>query len=170
MKFVKASLVVLLIIVSTLLLLGVFVPEVDDQFETRIDRPLMQVYASVLNLSLAPEWVVGLDSVEQTSGFLAMPGSTFKLYYSGTETNGVYDLEVTEMVPLQSVRFALQNDMFLFDVSIRFRADGLSTILDTYCQIKGKSLITRSFLPLLKSSIVDVGKENFETLKQLEEE
>ncbi|MFM1877079.1 MAG: hypothetical protein RL266_2816 [Bacteroidota bacterium] len=170
MKFVKASLVVLLIIVSVLLLLGVFVPEVDDQFETRIDRPLIQVYASVMNLSRAPEWVVGLDSVAQTSGFLAMPGSTFRLYYSGTETKEIYDLEVVEMVPLQSVRFSMQNDMFLFDVSIRFESDGLATVLHTYCQIKGKSLMTRSFLPLLKSSIMEVGKENFEALKKLEEE
>ena len=45
MKVLKATLVVVLLIVSTLLLIGVFVPEVDDEFEVKIDQPVMQVYA-----------------------------------------------------------------------------------------------------------------------------
>ena len=170
MKIVKATLVVLLLIISVLLLIGVFVPEVDDEFEIKINRPVIQVYAAMANMQQAPEWVVGLDSVEQTGGFLAMPGSTFKLYYSGTETNVIYNMEVLEMAPLQSVKFKLHNDMFEFVVSVKFEADGMATILSTYVQMKGKGLIPRSFLPLLKSSITEVGKDNFEALKQLEEQ
>lgn len=169
MKFLKAFLVVVLIIVSALLLIGVFVPEVDDQFETEIDKPVMQVYASMLNMSRATEWVIGLDRVAQTSGFLAMPGSEFQLYYSGAETKVVYTLEVLELVPLQSVKFKLYNEMFEFNVSVQFKPDGLKTVLDTYVQVKGKGLLTRSFLPLIKSPIMEVGKDNFEAFKQLEE-
>jgi hypothetical protein len=170
MKVVKATLVVILLITSTLLLIGVFVPEVDDEFEVKINRPVMQVYAGMANLQQAPLWVAGLDSIEQTSGFLAMPGSSFKLYYSGVETNVVYNMEVLEMVPLKSVKFKLDNDMFEFIVSIKFEADGGGTILKAYTQMKGKGLIPRSFLPLLKSSISEVGKTNFEGLKQLQEQ
>jgi hypothetical protein len=170
MKVVKATLVVILLITSTLLLIGVFVPEVDDEFEVKINRPVMQVYAGMANLQQAPLWVAGLDSIEQTSGFLAMPGSSFKLYYSGVETNVVYNMEVLEMVPLKSVKFKLDNDMFEFIVSIKFKADGGGTILKAYTQMKGKGLIPRSFLPLLKSSISEVGKTNFEGLKQLQEQ
>ncbi len=169
MKFLKAFLVVLLLIVSVLLLIGVFVPEVDDQFEIKIDRPVIQVYAAMANLQRAPEWVVGLDSVVQVSGFLAMPGSTFKLYYSGKEISTVYEMEVTEMVPLESVKFKLTNDEFEFDVSVNYERDGLSTDLDVYVQMKGKGLLSRSFLPLMKTAIMDVGKENFEALKKLQE-
>ncbi len=170
MKFLKAFLVVLLLIVAVLLLIGVFVPEVDDQFETRIDRPVIQVYAAMANLQRAPEWVVGLDSVVQTAGFLAMPGSTFKLYYSGKETNTIYDMEVLEMMPLESVKFKLTNNEFEFDVTINFERDGMATNLDVYVQMKGKDLLSRSFLPLMKSAVMDVGKENFEALKKLQEQ
>ena len=170
MKFLKAFLVVLLLLVAVLLLIGVFVPEVDDQFETRIDRPVIQVYAAMANLQRAPEWVVGLDSVVQTAGFLAMPGSTFKLYYSGKETNTIYDMEVLEMMPLESVKFKLTNNEFEFDVTINFERDGMSTNLDVYVQMKGKDLLSRSFLPLMKSAVMDVGKENFEALKELQEQ
>jgi len=170
MKFFKAILVVVLLIISALLLIGVFVPEVDDEFEIKIDRPVMQVYAAMANLEKAPEWVVGLDSVEQTGGFLAMPGSAFKLYYSGNETSVIYNMEVLEMAPLQSVKFKLYNEMFEFDISVKFEMDGMSTVLNTYVQMKGNGLIERSLLPLMKSSIMEVGKDNFEALKQLQEQ
>lgn len=170
MKLLKATLVAVLLIVSTLLLTGVFIPELDDEFEFKIDRSVMLVYAGMANLQQAPLWVEGLDSVEQTDGFLSMPGSSFKLYYSGKETSVVYNMEVLEMVPLKSVKFKLYNDMFEFTVSIIFEADGSGTILNTYVQMKGKGIIPRSFLPLLKSSIVEVGKDNFNGLKQLQEQ
>lgn len=170
MKFIKAVVVVVLLGIGALLLIGVFVPEVDDQFETTVNRPVVQVYASMLNMNKAPEWVLGLDSVEQTSGFLAMPGSSFKLYYSGSETDQVYDLEVLEMAPLQSVKFKMFNDMFEFTISVKFKANGLKTDVSTYVQMKGNTLVTRSFLPLVKTSIMDVGKGNFEAFKQLQEQ
>jgi uncharacterized membrane protein len=169
MKFFKAVLVVLLLLVSALVLVGVFVPEVDDEFETEINRPVIQVYAAMMNLQKAPEWVIGLDSVERTTGFLAMPGSTFKLYYSGSETNVVYNMEVIEMVPLKSVKFKLYNDMFEFDVTVNFEAQMLSTKMNTYVQMKGNGLLERSLLLLMKSSITQAGKDNFEALKELQE-
>ena len=169
MKIVKATLVVILLIISTLLLIGVFVPEVDDEFETTIDRPVMEVYATMANLQRAPLWVIGLDSIDQTSGFLAMPGSTFKLYYSGTETSVAYNMEVLAMEPLKSVKFKLYNEMFEFDISVNFEAKGTATVLNAYVRMRGKSLLAKSFLPLLKSSITQVGRDNFEALKKLQE-
>ena len=170
MKFLKGLVVVALLLVSMLLLIGVFVPEVDEQFETEINSPFIQVYATMMNLQQAPKWVVGLDSIERTGGFLAMPGSTFKLYYSGKETKVVYNLEILEMAPLESVKFKLYNEMLEFDITIKFKAQGFSTVLDTYVQIKGQGLLAKSFVPLLKNSIVQVGKDNFESLKKLEEQ
>lgn len=170
MKFLKAFLVVLLLIVCGLLLIGVFVPEVDDQFDTRIERPIVQVYAAFLNSEDLPEWVDGLDRVERVSGFLAMPGSEFDLYYSGTETEVVYRLEVLDIVPMQSIRFKLYNEQLEFTVNVKFEQDGLATVLHTYVQIKGQDLLSRSFVPLMKGAIMDVGKDNFAAFKQLQEQ
>lgn len=169
MKVIKATLVVLLLIVSALILVGVFVPEVDDECDIKINRSVIEVYAAMANMQQAQQWVIGLDSVKQTSGFLAMPGSTFKFYYSGKETKDVYDMEVLEMVPLQSVKFKLSNEMFEFVISLKFESEGAGTIINVYSQMKGKGLVARSFLPLLKSSISESGMDNLEAFKQLQE-
>lgn len=170
MKFLKASIVVVLLSVAVLLFIGVFVPVVDDEFEVTIHRPVMQVYATMANMQQAPQWVVGLDSVKQTNGFLALPGSVFTLYYSGNDINNTYQMEIVKMVPLQSVKFKLHNSILEFDVSIKFTSEGNGTKLNTYIQMRGKGLLARSFLPLLKSSISQVAKDNFQELKKLQEQ
>lgn len=170
MKFLKSLLIVLLLMVCGLVLIGVFVPEVDDQFETHVDRPIIQVFAGFLDVQSSPKWVGGLERVERQSGFLAMPGSEFKLFYNGTETEVVYTLEVMEVIPMESVRFRLYNEMLEFDVSVKFKADGLSTDLDTYVQIKGSDFMARAFVPLMKGTIMDVGKDNLNSFKQYQEE
>lgn len=170
MKFLKAFVAVLLLIIATLFLIGFFVPEVDGELETRIERPVIQVFAGMMSVQNAPDWVVGLERIERTSGFLAMPGSTFTLYYTGTETEVTYTLEIIEVIPMESVKFKLYNEMLEFEITIRFEADGLATIVRSYVQMKGKDQLSRSFLPLLKSSIMEVGKDNFEAFKQLQEQ
>ncbi|MBL4586705.1 MAG: hypothetical protein JKX84_06585 [Flavobacteriales bacterium] len=170
MKFIKTILGVLLLLIAVLLLIGVFIPEVDDKFETRIERPVVGVFASMLNTKDLPNWIKGLDEIKQTSGFLAMPGSTFDLYYQGKETESVYKVEILEMIPLQLVRFKMQNEMIELDVSLKIEADDLATIVTVYYQGKGKGIVARSFLPLLKSVLTDELRENLSTFKQLQEQ
>lgn len=170
MKFLKTLLVVVLLAIGALLLVGVFVPEVDDELEVRIEQPIIQVFAGFLDVQSSPKWVAGLDKVERKSGFLAMPGSEFDLHYSGTETEVIYKLEVLQVIPMESARFRLYNDMLDVEVNVKFQADGLATVLHAYVQMKGKDLVARSFLPLMKGVIMDVGKENFEGFKQYQEQ
>ncbi len=170
MKFVKAILSIALLIIAVLLLIGVFVPEVDDHFEVRIDRPLVGVYASMLNTQHLEEWVTWVDSVERTGGILAMPGSTFNLHYRADETPSVYELRIIEMVPLQSVKFSLEDDGLEIKTSVRFSADGLSTGLDVFIQAKGRGIVARSFLPLMKSVLMEEVRSDFENFKRLQEQ
>lgn len=170
MKFVKVILGVFLMLAAALLLIGVFIPEVDEQFETRIERPIVLVFASMLNTNDLPNWIKGLEQVKRTSGILAMPGSTFELYYRSEETEVMYEVEVVEMKPLRSVKFNMNSELMDMDISIKFEADGLATIVTTYIQAKGNGLVSRSFLPLMKSVVMEEAKENLETFKQLQEQ
>lgn len=171
MKFFKAVLVVLLLIVGGLLLLGVFVPEMDEQIEVRVEKPIVTVYASMLNTGTLTDWMVDLESVERTSGFLAMPGSTFTLGFKSKEVSGVYQMEVIQVVPMESFRVRIYNEMIDLDANIRFEADGLTaTNVTAYFQIKGKGLLERSMLPLMKGVIADELAQNLQNFKQYQEQ
>ena len=169
MKFLKAFIVVALILIAGLLLMGVFIPEIDDEIELQVNRPIITVFAGMMNTADMTVWVDDLESVEQTGGLLAMPGSTFKLHFKSKETEEVYNMEILEMKPMKSVRFRLYNEMMDVEVSVNFEADGLTTDLDIFIQIKGESLLTQSMLPLMKSVIMEEITQDFENFKQHQE-
>jgi len=170
MKFFKAIMAIVLLSVAVLLLIGVFVPEVDCKFETRVDRPVISVFPGMMASNSLTEWVGGLESVERTGGLLVFPGSTFNLQFRGKETSGVYELEILEMDPLQKARFRLHSDILEMTVSVNFKADGLQTDMETYVQIKGKGLVSRAFIPLMRSVVMDEVKRDFEHFKQYQEQ
>jgi uncharacterized membrane protein len=169
MKFLKAFIVVVLLLLAGLLLLGVFVPEIDDEVELQVNKPIVTVFASMMNTNDLTEWIDDLESVEQTGGILAMPGSTFNLNFRSNETTQVYKMEILEMQPMKSVRFRLYNEMMDVEMSINFEADGLATDLRVFTQIKGEGLVVRAMLPLMKSVIMEEIEQDFENFKQLQE-
>ena len=132
MKFIKAITVILLLCAAVLLMIGVFVPEIDDEIEMNINAPIVGVFAEMMNTSDLSKWVDGLESVERTSGILAMPGSTFELHFKDKETEVVYTMEILEIVPLQSIRYRLYNDMLDVEINTNMKMDGLSTDLDVF--------------------------------------
>ena len=169
MKFLKAFIVVVLLLLAGLLLLGVFVPEIDDEVELQINKPIVTVFASMMNTNDLTQWVDDLETVEQTGGILAMPGSTFNLSFRSNETTQVYKMEILEMQPMKSVRFRLYNEMMDVEMSINFKADALATDLKVFTQIKGEGLVVRAMLPLMKSVIMEEIEQDFENFKQLQE-
>lgn len=169
MKFFKAFLFVLLLCTAVLLFLGVFVPEIDEEFEFKVEAPIVTVYAGMMNTDDLKVWVNGLQEVERTGGILAMPGSTFDLHFEDKETDVIYQLEILEMVPLQSLKYRVYNDMLDIEVSNHFEVDGFTTNMDIFVQVKGKGLLVKSFLPLMRSVLIDEFQQNFEGFKQLQE-
>jgi hypothetical protein len=169
MKFFKAFFAVVLAIAAILTVITVFVPEVDDRSETIIEKPLMTVFAGMLNTTIMTEWVNGLDSIEHSDGSLAMPGSQFKLHYKGNETHTVQTLEILEMAPLRSIKFKLYDETVEMVVSMDFESVDEGTKIESYVQMKGQGFVSRAFLPLLKSVIVEEGRKNMAAFKQLQE-
>ena len=169
MKFFKAFLIVVLLGLASLLIIGVFVPEIDDEFELQVNEPIVTVFAGMMTTNDFPNWVDDLESVERTGGILAMPGSTFQLKFKSHETEQVYTMEILEVKPMKSVRVRLYNDMLDVKMSINMQADALATDMTVFVQIQGEGLISRSMLPLMKSVIMDEIIQDFEAFKQYQE-
>jgi uncharacterized membrane protein len=170
MKFLKAIVVVVLLGIAALIMIGVFVPEVDEEVEIHVNQPIVTVFAGMMNTQGLPKWVDGLETVERTGGFLAMPGSTFKLKFEDAETSETYELEILEVQPMKSVKFELASEMMEIDGTINFEADGRSTDVSAYMQMRGKGLLERSVLPLMKSVIADEIEQDFQNFKELQEQ
>jgi hypothetical protein len=170
MKFLKAILVVALVGIASLLLIGVFVPEIDDEIELQVNEPVIHVFAGMLNTAEFVNWVQDLESIERTGGILAMPGSTFDMRFKSAETSQDYKLEILELSPMSSVKVRMYNDVLDIRMTVNFEADALATDLLVYVQIKGNGLVARSMIPLMKSVIMDEIRHDLESFKRLQEE
>jgi len=169
MKFLKAFLAVVLILIAGLFFIGVFVPEIDDEIELQVDKPIVTVFAAMMNTNGLVEWVDNLESVNRTGGILAMPGSTFDLNFKSHETDDVYTMEILEMIPMKSVRLRLYNEMMDVEMNVNFEAEGPKTDLGVLVQIRGEGIVTRAMLPLMKSVIMEEIEKDFQNFKQLQE-
>ncbi len=170
MKFIKALVVVILLCMATLLLIGVFVPELDEEIDMNVKAPIVQVYAGMMNSDDLTKWVGGLESVERTGGVLAMPGSTFELHFKSKETEETYKLEILELTPLKSFKYRVYSEVVEIEVSTNYEVKGFTTDMEIFIQMKGKTLIAKSFLPLMKSAIMDELRTDFEKFKELQEQ
>lgn len=169
MKFFKALIIVVLLGLASLVLIGVFVPEIDDEFELQINKPIVTVFAGMMNTADYTQWINNLESIERTGGILAMPGSTFDLKFKSHETEQVYKMEILEVTPMNTVRVRLYNDVLDVKLGVRMEADALATDMVVFVQIQGEGLLSRAMLPLMKSVIMDEIVEDFESFKQLQE-
>lgn len=169
MKFFKALIIVVLLGLASLVLIGVFVPEIDDEFELQINKPIVTVFAGMMNTADYTQWINNLESIERTGGILAMPGSTFDLKFKSHETEQVYKMEILEVTPMNTVRVRLYNDVLDVKLGVRMEADALATDMVVFVQIQGEGLLSRAMLPLMKTVIMDEIVEDFESFKQLQE-
>lgn len=170
MRFIKALLLVLLVCVSCLLLLGVFMPEVDFMVKTSVKRPSVAVFASVIDPNSMPEWIDGLESVERKSGILSFPGSTFELIVNEKEMKTRYLLEILEVMPLDYVKVKMTNDNVNIETSMKLIPNGLDTDVEMYVQIKGQDLLSRAFIALMQSSIADDTQAKLDNFKRFQEQ
>jgi|GEM_PF-1080791 len=170
MKFIKALLLVLLVLAGGLLLLGVFMPEIDFTVKTSIKRPSVAVFASVIDPNAMPEWIDGLESIERKSGILSFPGSTFELIVKEKEMKTRYMMEVLEVMPLEHVKVKMTNDNVNIESSMKLIANGLDTDVELYVQIKGQDLLSRAFIALLQSSIADDTQAKLDNFKRFQEQ
>jgi hypothetical protein len=170
MRFVKAMLVVLLVLTSSLLLIGVFMPEVDFTVKTTVERPSVAIFASVIDPSTLPQWIEELESVERESGILSFPGSTFQLTMKEKETVTTYLMEVVEIMPVDKLKVRLTNDNAQVDATMKLLANGADTDVELYVQIKGSDLLSRAFIALMQSSIKDQTQNKLDALKRLQEQ
>lgn len=169
MKFFKALIIVVLLGLASLVLIGVFVPEIDDEFELQINKPIVTVFAGMMNTADYTQWINNLEFIERTGGILAMPGSTFDLKFKSHETEQVYKMEILEVTPMNTVRVRLYNDVLDVKLGVRMEADALATDMVVFVQIQGEGLLSRAMLPLMKTVIMDEIVEDFESFKQLQE-
>jgi len=128
---------------------------------------LEKTFTTTTDPAKANLWVTNLKRIEPVSG-------TAKAIES--KSNYVFDENGKDIVMMQTITsyrmnevFAsnLQNDFSSFDFEIRYREEDGKTLISEHNTGKGNSLISRSRLAIMKSSVKKQRRELYSNLKKL---
>lgn len=172
----KKVLVILAVILGLPCLLGAsifgYAATIDEfgyETRTRIDRPVQRVWDVLMDEEKAPEWLIGLESIENVSGEPLEVGSVWKLHF---EMDGrPFDMleTVTACTPPTLYAFDIENDYFTGNTAIRLEAVEGGTDLVTTNTVAGTNALWRGVFYLQRDVIREQAEESYDRLKSLAE-
>lgn len=160
-----------IVIALVLLSLGYFVymgathREGTIQTDVVIDAPAEEVYRYLGDPSLAPLWIPGLISIEQTSGQGLSVGATYKLIFESGKNQIVMTETVTDVEPFQRLDFQLESDFVNSDIAIELTPEGRSTRVTETNNYRGNNFLARAMTGLTKRATAQHQKSMYDSLK-----
>lgn len=165
MRFVKIILGIVLLAGVALLLIGVFVPEIQYEVKVKIDRPRQEVFEVFNSRDAMPHWIEGFKSMELVRGEQGKNGATYRMTVMDRGREHTVTQNVVKQIEAELCEYLVSDDHMTNKVIINFTdADG-GTEVQVSKYYKGRDLLTRSFLPLLQGSLRDVDVRQFGQLK-----
>jgi len=165
MKFLKIILGIVLLTGVGLLLIGVFIPETHYELEVKVERPRQEVFSIFNDPETMPHWIEGFKSMERLSGEQGRNGATYRM----TVLNDGKEISVTQNVVKQiaaeSCEYLVTDENMNNKVLITFTDDGTGTVIRVSKYFKGRKMLSRCMLPLLKSSLYEQDVRQFNMLK-----
>jgi hypothetical protein len=166
-KFIKYTVIIVLLITVVFFSLGFFVPELNMKNTVEVRSPIGHSFAVFENVNKMKDWMPGFKSIELTGGLPFMPNSTYKLV---TEENG-RRMEMKEtLIALQTneiFSFTLENDQIYSEVQVHFSGGPDKTIISAETKIRGQNMFWRSMLVFAKGTIMEKQQQMYEAMKKV---
>jgi hypothetical protein len=169
-KFIKYTLIIVLLLTAVFFSLGIFVPEVKMENSVEVNSSVHHSFAVFENVNKMKEWMPGFKSIELTSGLPFMPKSTYRLVL---EQDG-RTIEMKEtLIAIKTNRlfsFTLENEHVFSEVEVRFSGDDKKTVIAATTKIRGQNLFWRSMVVLGKGNIRTKQQEMYDAMKKVIEQ
>lgn len=158
-------------LIAGIVVYGLLTPTITHTFTVMIDRPVMSVFATLVDVRQMPKWVRSLERVEPVGRplFPGMPSASYDLYYSRALLEPSYRLDIVNMDPPIAASARLNNQSASFEGDVQLHPEGKSTRLEITMTAKGVSFIPRVLLPFARWRLASEGEENFHRFKEVME-
>jgi hypothetical protein len=169
MRNIRNAAIAAIAIVAGIAAYGLLTPSITHTFTVTIDRPVMNVFSTLVDARQLPKWVRSLERVEPVGRplFPGMPSASYDLYYSQALLEPSYRLDIVNIDPITSVSARLKNRSASFEGGVQLHPEGKATRLEITMTAKGESFVTRVLLPYARWRFVSEGEECFHRLKEV---
>lgn len=170
MKYLKYLFGIILLIILIFLAMGFIKPTVEYDCEIRIDKPGMEVWAVMSDESKLSEWIQGYKRSTLLSGTANTVGAVTEVIIEENGTEMPMQETITALVPYERMAMNFTMDFMDMDYDMRLESKGDYTIVKTKSKTVGNSVIARSIISFMPSSMEAQELKNLGNLKRLAEE
>ncbi|MFK7773463.1 MAG: SRPBCC family protein [Saprospiraceae bacterium] len=171
MKTLKYLLVLIAILFVGFILIGVFKPSINYGSELEINKPVKEAWAVMNDESKTHLWLTGLESSELISGTAGEVGAVTKIVMA---PEGSEVMEMTETITARKenehMGFAFEAAIVSSTLDMYFSTKNGKTIMQSNATAKGKGMLMKSLMPIMKSAMQKSDLEIMANLKKVIEE
>lgn len=166
MKFFKYLLGIIAFLLIGFLAMGFFTPEVSYDCDIVVDKPLEESWAVSQDPEKIGEWLSGFQKIEHISGTPGTVGAVSDFYFSTDGQEMVIRETINEIVANESVSMFFTTEFMNMDYTLNMASIDGKTKISSSTTTTGNSLISKSIMALVASSIKAQEETNLDLLKK----
>ena len=133
--------------VLALVIMGLFVQEVEYTATVRITASMEEVWRTYTDMDQRSQWLEGFERSEQLSGSAHAVGAKSLHYFEGGNT---YAETITEVETHQHITTEISTDLFTGTATAAFEDQGDAVRLQQRTTMRGATFFWRAMMPLFK--------------------
>ncbi|MDG1477608.1 MAG: hypothetical protein P8Q14_10715 [Vicingaceae bacterium] len=166
MKFLKYTLGILAILIVGFFLLGFIKSEIVYDCGIIVDKPLAESWVVSQDPEKMADWLNGFQKFEHVSGIPGAVGAVSDVYFITDGQEMVIRETITEIVPNESISMLFESDFMNMEYKLSMSAVDGKTKISSSTSAVGNSMVFKSFMALMESSLKTQEETNFENLKE----
>src|SRR5690554_6439057 len=166
MKILKYIIGIIAILVIGFLALGWFMPKASYDCEITVEKPTTESWAVLQDPEKLSEWLPGFQKMEHVSGIPGTVGAVSNVYFEQNGQPMVIQETITEIVPNESISMFYESDFMNMDYKLNLTAEDGKTKINSHTVSEGNSIIYKSILALMGSSLKKQEETNLLNLKK----
>ncbi len=168
MKYFKYLIGIISLLALLVIANGFLTPSITYTSETMVDKPVEEAMAVMTDESKLSQWLNGLTDIEHISGEKNTVGAVTKYTYIDEGQESIIIETIKSIQPNDHVALSfVMEDVMDMEYKIDFKEKDGKTHIHSSTTTKGTSLLMRSLIPFMKSSMKAQEDKNMYKLKNL---
>ena len=167
MKFLKYTLIFVVVLVLLFFGKGLLTPTISYENETTVNKSAKEAWAVMNDETNLPKWIEGFKRVEPVSGTPNTVGAVSNVYVEDQGQEMVMQETITAVKENEHMAMNFTMDFMDMDYEISFDEQGGQTTIKSESTVKGNGIMAKSMISFMKGSMKSQEDTNLGKLKAL---
>ena len=167
MKFLKYTLIFVVVLVLLFFGKGLLTPTISYENEITVNKSAKEAWAVMNDETNLPKWIEGFKRVEPVSGTPNTVGAVSNVYVEDQGQEMVMQETIMSVKENEHMAMNFTMDFMDMDYKMSFDEQGGKTVIKSESTVKGNGIMAKSMISFMKGSMKSQEDTNLGKLKAL---